>query len=32
MRFTLEQLRVDQEARNYTAMFANWIAASGRRS
>jgi 4-alpha-glucanotransferase/(1->4)-alpha-D-glucan 1-alpha-D-glucosylmutase len=32
MRFTVEQLRSDPEARGYTAMFANWIANSGRRN
>lgn len=30
MRFTVEQLRSDAEARGYTAMFAHWIARSGR--
>jgi 4-alpha-glucanotransferase len=32
MRFTVEQLRSDPEARGYTAMFANWIIKSGRRN
>ncbi len=31
MRFTLEQLRSSQEARDYTAMFRHWIERSGRR-
>ena len=30
MRFTLEQLRFDQEARGFTAMFRNWIIRTGR--
>jgi 4-alpha-glucanotransferase len=30
MRFTVEQLRSDPEARNFTAMFRNWIVQSGR--
>jgi 4-alpha-glucanotransferase len=30
MRFTVEQLRSDPEARAYTAMFRNWIVNSGR--
>jgi 4-alpha-glucanotransferase len=30
MRFTVEQLRNDQESRNFTAMFRNWIVQSGR--
>ncbi len=30
MRFTLEQLRSDPEARGFTAMFRNWIIRSGR--
>lgn len=30
MRFTLEQLRSDAEARGYTAMFRNWIVRAGR--
>jgi 4-alpha-glucanotransferase len=30
MRFTVEQLRNDEEARNFTAMFRNWIVRSGR--
>jgi 4-alpha-glucanotransferase len=30
MRFTVEQLRGDSTARDYTAMFRNWIARSGR--
>jgi 4-alpha-glucanotransferase len=32
MRFTVEQLRNDPEARGYTAMAADWIARSGRRN
>jgi 4-alpha-glucanotransferase len=32
MRFTLEQLRNDPEALNYTAMFRHWIVTSGRRN
>jgi 4-alpha-glucanotransferase len=32
MRFTVEQLKTDPEARGYTAMFRNWIAKSGRRN
>ena len=31
MRYTIEQLRADPEARGYTAMFRNWIVSSGRR-
>jgi 4-alpha-glucanotransferase len=30
MRFTVEQLRGDPEARNFTSMFRNWIVRSGR--
>jgi 4-alpha-glucanotransferase len=30
MRFTIEQLRCDPEARNYTVMFRDWIERSGR--
>jgi 4-alpha-glucanotransferase len=30
MRFTVEQLHSDPEARNFTAMFRNWIVRSGR--
>ncbi len=30
MRFTLEQLRSDPEARGFTAMFRNWIIRAGR--
>jgi 4-alpha-glucanotransferase len=30
MRFTVEQLRSDPEARNFTAMFRNWIVWTGR--
>ncbi len=30
MRFTVEQLKGDSEARGYTAMFRNWIGKSGR--
>jgi len=30
MRYTLEQLRQDPEARGYTAMFRNWIVRTGR--
>jgi len=32
MRFSLEQLRNDSEARGYTAMFRNWIVKSGRKN
>ena len=32
MRFTVEQLRSDPEARGYTAMFRNWIVETGRRN
>jgi 4-alpha-glucanotransferase/(1->4)-alpha-D-glucan 1-alpha-D-glucosylmutase len=32
MRFTIEQLRSDPEARAYTEMFRNWINQSGRRN
>jgi len=32
MRFTLEQLRDDAEARGYTAMFRNWIVKSARKN
>src|SRR5471030_3308298 len=32
MRFTVEELRQDPEARGYTAMAADWIARSGRRN
>jgi 4-alpha-glucanotransferase len=32
MRFTLEQLRSDPQARDFTAMFAHWIVKTGRRS
>jgi len=32
MRYTVEQLRADPEARGYTEMFRNWIIRSGRRS
>ena len=32
MRFTVEQLRTDPEARGYAAMFRNWIERSGRRN
>lgn len=32
MRYTVEQLRSDPEALNYTAMFRNWILKSGRRN
>jgi 4-alpha-glucanotransferase len=32
MRYTIEQLRSDPEARNYTAMFRNWIERSGRKN
>ncbi len=32
MRFSLEQLRGDPEARGYTAMFRNWIIKSGRKN
>jgi 4-alpha-glucanotransferase len=32
MRFSIEQLRTDPEARGYTAMFRNWIVQSGRKN
>jgi 4-alpha-glucanotransferase len=32
MRFSVEELRSDAEARGFTAMFANWIVKSGRRN
>jgi 4-alpha-glucanotransferase len=32
MRFSIEQLRSDAQARGFTAMFANWIIKSGRRN
>ena len=32
MRFTVEQLRSDPEARAYTAMFRNWIVETGRKN
>jgi len=32
MRYTVEQLRSDGEARDYTTMFRNWIVRSGRRN
>jgi 4-alpha-glucanotransferase len=32
MRYTLEQLQSDPEARGYTAMFRNWILRSGRKN
>ena len=32
MRFTVEQLRADPEARAYAAMFRDWIVRSGRRN
>jgi 4-alpha-glucanotransferase len=32
MRFTVEQLRTDPEARGYAAMFRDWIVKSGRRN
>jgi 4-alpha-glucanotransferase len=32
MRYTVEQLRSDGAARDYTAMFRNWINRSGRRN
>jgi 4-alpha-glucanotransferase len=32
MRFTVEQLRSDPEARGYASMFRNWIAKTGRRN
>src|SRR5436853_7107204 len=32
MRFTVEQLRADTEARAFTTMFSNWIEISGRRN
>jgi 4-alpha-glucanotransferase len=32
MRFSIEQLRDDNEARGYTAMFRNWIVNSGRKN
>jgi len=32
MRFTLEELRSNSEARGFTAMFRNWIVASGRKN
>jgi 4-alpha-glucanotransferase len=32
MRFTVEQLRTETEARGYAAMFRNWIEKSGRRN
>jgi 4-alpha-glucanotransferase len=32
MRFSIEQLRTDPEARGYTAMFRNWIVKSGRKN
>ena len=32
MRFTVEQLRDDPEARGFTAMFRNWIVNSGRKN
>jgi hypothetical protein len=32
MRLSIEQLRTDPQARGFTAMFANWIARSGRRN
>ncbi len=32
MRYTLEQLRSDPEARGYTAMFRHWIAETGRKN
>jgi 4-alpha-glucanotransferase len=32
MRYSLEQLRSDNEARGYTAMFRNWIIGTGRHS
>jgi 4-alpha-glucanotransferase len=32
MRFTVEELRSNPEARGFTAMFRNWIAISGRKN
>jgi 4-alpha-glucanotransferase len=32
MRFTVEELRSNSEARGFTAMFRNWIVASGRKN
>ena len=32
MRFSIEELRTDAEARGYTAMFRNWIFKSGRKN
>jgi hypothetical protein len=32
MRFSIEQLCNDSEARGYTAMFRNWIVKSGRKN
>ena len=32
MRYTVEQLKSDYEARSYTAMFRNWILRSGRKN
>ena len=32
MRFTLEELRTNEEAKGYTAMFRNWIVQSGRKN
>ena len=32
MRYTVEQLQSDSEARSYTAMFRNWILRSGRKN
>ncbi len=32
MRFSIEQLRADPEARGYTEMFRNWIVKSGRKN
>jgi hypothetical protein len=32
MRFSLEQLRQDAEARGYAAMLRDWIARTGRRN
>jgi 4-alpha-glucanotransferase len=32
MRYTVEQLQSDYEARSYTAMFRNWITRSGRKN
>jgi hypothetical protein len=32
MRFSVEELRSNSEARGFTAMFRNWIIASGRKN